>query len=184
MNTHGGYGVFKFSWLTGRRIAAVLGSLLVMLAIGALLLKNYATPVQRDNINVPLYTIGDENYAAALKNGKNIVKFGRLPFGIYPGGLAFDDPLDAQEYLRSIGKESDWGVYQLSGDYELDTKLVNGKRCTTESLLVIGPAGQSEPSATMGTLDYQTFDQTPNSGWRQLAETGKYLEAAWFRPAA
>ena len=102
-----------------RQIGVAFAIFVAIVGIGGLALKNYATPLQRDNIAVPLYTVGDANYAAALAEGKNIVKFGRLPFGIYQGGLAFKNPLDAREYLRRIGKEADWGVYQLSGDFEV-----------------------------------------------------------------
>ncbi len=145
-----------------RRIVVAFVIFVAVVGISGLALKNYATPMQRDNIAVPLYTVGDANYAAALNEGKNIVKFGRLPFNMYSGGLAFSKPLDAREYLRSVGKEEDWGVYLLSGDFELDTKLVNGERYTTKSLLVIDRVGKNEDSGQSSTSDYQTFDQTQN----------------------
>ena len=78
-----------------RRFAIAAVGLVAVVVIGGFALNNYATPVQRNDIQRPLYTVGDPNYAVALDEGKNIVKFGRLPFGIYPGGLAFDDPQDA-----------------------------------------------------------------------------------------
>ena len=136
-----------------RRIAVVLA---VFVAIG-LALRNYATPLQRNNVAVPVYTVGDANYATALSEGKNVVKFGRLLFGIYPGGLAFNNPGDAREYLRRIDKEADWGVYQLSGDFELDTIAVNGKRYTNRSLLVIGGVGKNEESGQSNAGGNQLF---------------------------
>jgi hypothetical protein len=126
----------KTGWIRRLLVAAALTVTVVV--TGGFAFKNYATPVQRANIEQPLYTVGDANYAVALNKGKNILKFGRLPFGVYPGGLAFSDPQDAWEHLRSIGKDQEWGVYQLTGDFELDTKLVDDQRYTTVSLAVIG----------------------------------------------
>ena len=131
-------------WL--RRIAVVSVVFVALVAVGGLVFKHYATPMRRDNINVPVYTVGDANYAAALNEGKNIVKFGRLPFGIYPGGIAFDDPLQARENLKEIGKEADWDVYQLSGDFALDTKPIESRRYTNKSLLVVRRVGRDSIS--------------------------------------
>lgn len=132
-------------WL--KRLSAAFLLSVIALFAGFYSLSRYATPLQRENIQQPLYTVGDENYAAALGAGKNVVKFGRLPGGIYPGGLAFATPDAASEYLRSIGKENTWGVYMLSGDYEMDSEDHAGQRHTTVSLVVIEAVDFSEKSA-------------------------------------
>ena len=122
------------AWL---RIAG--GSILTLFAIALaalFALNSYATPIQRTQVDSPLYTVGDQNYAQALDEGKNIVKFGRLPLGVYPGGVAFSNPADAEEHLTEIGRADDWGVYLLSGDFDLDTTAVDGRHYTTRSLLV------------------------------------------------
>ena len=66
------------------------------------------------------------------------MKFGRLPLSIYSGGVAFESPQDARKYLEQQEKLDDgWKVYLLSGDFDLDTADVNGKRFTNKSLLVV-----------------------------------------------
>ncbi len=132
-------------WMKRLAFTFLLG--VMALFVGFSSLSRYATPLQRENIQQPLYTVGDENYAAALGDGKNVVKFGRLPGGIYPGGLAFSTPDAASEHLRSIGKEDTWGVYMLSGDDEMDSEDYAGQRHTTVSLLVVEEVDVIEESA-------------------------------------
>ena len=156
-----------------RRLFIFLALFVVAVVVGGLFLKNYVTPTIRTEINTQLLTVGDENYSVALAGDKKIVKFGRLPFGIYPGGVAFDDADEAAEYLEEIGKvESGWKVYVLSGDFELDTILAGERRFTNKSLLVIKEARERIE------IGYETFDQTPKSGWRLLADEKKHAEAA------
>ena len=112
-------------------------AVLLLAVVLAFWLKSYATPTIRDDIKAPLYTIGDANYASALADGKSIVKFGRSPFGIYPGGVAFDNTEDANAHLAAIGKkELGWKVYVLSGDFGQDTVLIGDQHYTNKSLLV------------------------------------------------
>ena len=135
--------------------------IVTLVVCGGLLLKNYATPKQRDDIETALFTVGDENYAKALSEGKNIVKFGRLPFGVYPGGIAFDKPSDAWNYLREIGKEDQWRVYQLSGDFELDAQKFSDQHYTIHSLLVIKSVPKNPAKAELA-------NQESNSGSVQV----------------
>ena len=163
----------SFKWK--RRILVLLVGVGVVVGL-VVFLKGYATPTIRTDVAVPLFTVGDANYETALAEGKNIVKFGRLPFGFYSGGVAFDDAAEAREYIESIGKvEQGWKVYLLSGDFEQDTDLVNNSRFTNKSLLVLEPVDAIDPRV-IG--DYEAFDQKPNSGWRLLADDGQYEEAA------
>lgn len=166
----------KKRWM--RRLAVTALCLVIVMVIGGLSFKRFVTPVMRSEVERSLYTVGDANYEAALNNGKNIVKFGRLPFGLYAGGLAFSDPQEAWEYLQIIGKDQEWGVYRLSGDFELDTKLVEDQRYTTVSLVVLEGVEPSDAADEMLAMNYKSFDQTPESGWRTLAADGKYAEAA------
>lgn len=132
-------------WLKRSAITLMCGGLFLM--GGLFSLSKYAKPLQRQDIEKPLYTVGDENYSKALDAGKNVVKFGRTIGGIYPGGLAFQTPEAAHQHLQSIGKEEVWGVYVLSGDYDRDSKTFSGQRHTTVSLMVIDRIVQDGQSA-------------------------------------
>jgi hypothetical protein len=96
------------------------------------------TPVIRFNIENHIYTIGDKSYSVSLKEQKNIIKFGSMFFGLYPGGLAFSSVKEAEEYMQKHKLSADkWGIYFLSGDYKLDTKngfIINSMIVTKEAL--------------------------------------------------
>jgi hypothetical protein len=164
----------KSKWL--RRLAFLFTAFVLVVAAGAIFLKSYATPTIRNQVNTPLFTVGDGNYSVALSEGKNIVKFGRLPFGIYPGGISFDNAKEARQYIEEQGKsEEGWQVYLLSGDFELDSSLISGRRHTNKSLLVVEAVTGNNEELSVG---YVAFDQTPESGWRLKAEDKRYTEAA------
>ncbi|WP_419810586.1 hypothetical protein [Bacterioplanoides sp.] len=105
--------------------------------------KDALTPVVRDNIGTPIYTLGDSSYQQALAQQKQVLKFGPLFWGQYPGGLAFTSAEQALQYLRQNPEEfpdsSEWGVYQLSGDLERDVNYngATGQLHIRHSLLVI-----------------------------------------------
>ncbi|MEH6473681.1 MAG: hypothetical protein V7752_20855 [Halopseudomonas sp.] len=97
--------------------------------------------MQRTEISQSIFTIGDANYQQALNEGKNIVKFGQMFWGLYPGGLAFSDPSKAEAFIRSnksvLDKfSSGWAIYELSGDLILDTEQMGKQRYLNKSLLV------------------------------------------------
>ena len=78
-----------------------------------------------------------------MNSGKNVVKFGPLPLGLYTGGVAFENREDALGYLVELGKQNDgWDVYRLSGDFRLDTYQVDGRAYIDKSLLVVASAKQ------------------------------------------
>lgn len=115
-------------------LAAIVGG---VLAVALLAAPNYITPTQREEISRPVYTVGDANYTEALEDGRNVVKFGKLPLGLYRGGMAFETVEEAESYLSKIGKQQQgWGVFELSGDFELDTYSVGDKYHTNKPLLV------------------------------------------------
>ncbi|MBO9403074.1 hypothetical protein J7412_19780 [Shimia sp. R9_3] len=93
------------------------------------------TPVMRTSPETPVFTIGERaSYTPALEAGKSVVKFGPLLFGLYPGGLAFASPQEAEDHMRSHNWDrAKWAIYELSGDYAQDT--ANGH--LTNSLLVV-----------------------------------------------
>lgn len=126
-------------WL--KRIFVAL-ALLVVIGVSAIYwLQSFATPTVREHVDNPLFTIGDATYAQALGQGKNIVKFGPLPLGLYPGGMAFDNAEEAAAYLDKLNPPNpNWNVYVLSGDYQLDTYENAGQRYTDKSLLVLAQA--------------------------------------------
>ena len=124
-----------------RRLKIFAIGIAVLLTIGTVvrtIFISYATPLIRTSTDNPIYTVGDSSYAVALSHGKGIVKFGRLPLGIYQGGLAFESPEAAATYLGQSGHSSDgWGVYELSGDLEKDTYVDNDQRFLNVSLSVV-----------------------------------------------
>jgi len=104
-------------------------------------IKDSFTPIQRTEIAHPIYTIGDIQYQKALESGKNVVKFGCMFWSIYPGGLAFRTIDEAIEFSQNNKKflkkfSTGWAVYKLSGDFTLDTYLVDTQRYINKSLLV------------------------------------------------
>ncbi|MCV6608963.1 MAG: hypothetical protein OIF32_12190 [Campylobacterales bacterium] len=125
---------------------------LITISLGVFIwfgVKESLQPFQRENINQPIYTIGDINYQKALIRGKNIVKLGPLFFGIYPGGLAFKSKEEARNFV--LGNEellnqfsSGWAIYQLSGDFYKDSVSNNGQRYINKSLSIIKMADLKE----------------------------------------
>ena len=105
--------------------------------------KDELTPVVREDIRTPIYTLGDGSYQQALAQQKQVLKFGPMFWGQYPGGLAFTDAEQALHYLKQNPQEfsdsSEWGVYQLSGDLERDVDYngYSGQLHIRHSLLVI-----------------------------------------------
>ena len=105
--------------------------------------KDAFSVVQRTSISSPVYTIGDSSYKASLSEGKRVVKFGPMFWGIYSGGLAFESLEQAEQYaasnsefMKSLG--DDWAVYMLSGNFDEDTTRVDGQHYLNKSLLVLG----------------------------------------------
>ena len=74
-------------WLQRSAITLMCGGLFLM--GGLFSLSNYATPLQRQDIEKPMYTVGDDNDTKALDAGKNVVKFGRTIGGFAPAHLRF-----------------------------------------------------------------------------------------------
>ena len=104
--------------------------------------KDALTPIKRERVEQSIYTIGDLNYAKALTQGKNVIKFGPIFWGAYPGGIAFNNVKDAEDYIKNNTELLDtlsggWGVYELSGDFALDTEKNGDQRYTNKSLFVI-----------------------------------------------
>ncbi len=100
--------------------------------------EEYRKPVVRAVVSEPLFTVGGADYVKALSQGKKVVEFGPLPgSAFYAGGLAFKQPEEALVWLKTTGKyEQGWRVFELSGDFELDTHLVRGLSYTNKTLLV------------------------------------------------
>lgn len=102
---------------------------------GAYEIQRKATPLVRNAVTLPIYTIGEtKGYGQALSSGKHVVKFGPMFWGIYPGGLAFKNADATHAYMVKKGLDrNNWSVFVLSGDYALDAT----KGFTNKSLLVL-----------------------------------------------
>lgn len=123
-------------WLMYAIIGLTLGSVVVWAGV-----KDALHPISRKDIQAPIFTLGDGTYLEALNTGKRVVKFGPLFWGAYPGGLAFADADKAAAYLYNHKSEFDhissgWRVYQLSGEFELDTYAVGEQHYLAHSLLI------------------------------------------------
>ncbi|MCG7588186.1 hypothetical protein, partial [Photobacterium sp. OFAV2-7] len=82
------------------------------------------------------------SYAESIAQNKKVVKFGPAFWGIYPGGIAFREAKEAEEYIDN-NKEllnefsAGWAIYQLSGDFALDTKKKGDSHYINKSILVV-----------------------------------------------
>lgn len=104
--------------------------------------KDALHPIQSAPGSQPVYTVGDLHYLQALNNDKNVVKFGRMFWGLYPGGLAFSSPEEALLFVQNNQAfldqfSSGWAVYELSGDYDQDTYISGERRYLKHSMLVL-----------------------------------------------
>lgn len=105
-------------------------------------IKDALNPTLRTKIDKPVFTIGDIGYHQALEQGRNVVKFGQMFWGIYPGGLAFESSEEAINFTRSHQEilndfSSGWSIYELSGDLAQDTYQKGNQRYLNKSLLVV-----------------------------------------------
>jgi hypothetical protein len=100
--------------------------------------ERYKIPTIRAEVQAPLYTVAHPDDVKAAPEGQ-AVQFGPMPGNAYyAGGLAFRQPEEALVWLKDTGKyEEGWRVYELSGDYELDTHLVRGLPHTNKTLLYV-----------------------------------------------
>lgn len=123
---------------TSLRLIAAL-AILVGCGVGLYFwFEEYRKPTIRAEVAEPLFTVAGADYSKALNEGKKIVEFGPLPgSAFYAGGLAFKQPEEALVWLKSSGKfDQGWRVFELSGDFALDTHLVRGLPYTNKTLLV------------------------------------------------
>jgi hypothetical protein len=123
---------------TAMRIAA---SLAIMAVCGTGLLfwyQEYQQPILRSEVKEPLYTVDSSTVAKAVADGKTMVEFGPLPgSAFYAGAPAFQQPEEALVWLKSNGKyDQGWRVFELSGDFTLDTHLVRGLPYTNKTLQI------------------------------------------------
>jgi hypothetical protein len=118
-----------------KKIAIVSLFLALIATLCGVEIMRKAQPTLRENPAKPLYTIGErDTYSPALAEGKKVVKFGPMFFGLYPGGLAFAAPHEARAYLEDHNWDPQrWSVYRLSGDFERDS--ANGH--VSRALLVL-----------------------------------------------
>ncbi|MCV6545999.1 MAG: hypothetical protein OIF56_01725 [Cohaesibacter sp.] len=117
---------------------SLIGAAFGLLILGFALfqtVRSQLEPLVRSDPSQPIFTIGETaSYDPALRQGKSVVKFGPLLFGLYPGGLAFASQQDGEAYLRDKGWDLEkWAIYRLSGDYaqDVDDGFLN------KSLLVV-----------------------------------------------
>ena len=133
--THAGVVMLK-------KISCGIAVLLTVALITWFGVKDALTPIKREHVQEPVFTIGDLTYAEALAKGKNVIKFGPAFWGMYPGGIAFTNAKEAEDYIKSNTEllntfSEGWGIYELSGDFALDTDKSGDRHYTNKSLFVI-----------------------------------------------
>lgn len=68
-----------------------------------------------------IYTVGHEaNYREAITQYGTIQKLGKDQD--YTGGVVFETIADAERYLRQVDHESDWCVWGVDADWQIDTE--------------------------------------------------------------
>lgn len=100
--------------------------------------EKYQQPTLRSDITVPVYTVESSKVSQAIAEGKQVVEYGPLPgSAFYAGAPAFQQPEEALVWLKTTGKyEQGWRVFELSGDFNLDTHLVRGLPFTNKTLRI------------------------------------------------
>ena len=124
-----------------RTVVRIVAALLIMAGCGTGIYfwyQQYQQPVLRTEVTEQLFTVDTSDVAKAVEEGKKVVEFGPLPgSAFYAGVPAFKQPEEALVWLKSTGKyEQGWRVFELSGDFTLDTHLVRGLPYTNKTLLV------------------------------------------------
>jgi len=124
---------------------------LICAGLAWLVLKDAANPMVREAIERPVFAVGEDNEdtRAALLEGRQIVKFGPLLLGAYPGGMAFDSAESAWAYIDAGGEPLRlYEVYELSGDMAEDTQLSDGHYRLVRSLVVVRQMERLMPANT------------------------------------
>ncbi len=117
---------------------AVTISLGILALIAWLGVRETLTPLERDHVENPIYAVGEAIDPSVDLETSKIIIFGPAFWGQYPGARAFSTIAGAERYLIENNKAIDgWAIYQLSGDFALDTYLENGHPHLNKSLVVV-----------------------------------------------
>jgi hypothetical protein len=79
-----------------------------------------AEPYQRSNAARPLFTVGNPELSLGLASGQQTVRLGPLFWGLVSGAPAFSSVAEAKAWLAQ-NPSLNWRVYELAGDYGLDS---------------------------------------------------------------
>ena len=110
----------------------------LLIAFATMEFRMAANATVRSDIEEPIYTIERKGCSKALSTGKHVLKLGPMFWGLYPAGMAFKTPEDAREYMKNKDMNAEeWGVYRLSGDYELDVDKQSNPHYINKSLMII-----------------------------------------------
>lgn len=114
--------------------ALALGLLVLVVWLGV---KDALSPTERSHVENPVYAVGEAVGPDTDLASSKIIMFGPAFWGQYPGGRVFSTIDAAERYLLENNKAIDgWAIYELSGDFRLDTHLENGVPHLNKSLLV------------------------------------------------
>ena len=110
----------------------------LLLTVAAMEFRRTAEATIRSGIDEPIYTIAGNGFSVALSKGKDVIKFGPMFWGLYPGTVAFKTPEDASAYMKKKEmNEEELAVYRLSGNYELDVNQEGDPHRINKSLMMI-----------------------------------------------
>lgn len=125
-----------------RVIKMTSSCLMVMLFAMAIVFWEFlrnAEPWKRTNAAMPLYTVGDPALSLTLASGQQAVRLGPLFWGLVDGAPAFATVPEAKAWLAD-NPQLKWRVYELAGDYGLDSE--DGKILRTLEIYHEVPIGQ------------------------------------------
>jgi hypothetical protein len=117
-----------------------LGPILMalLLAVAAMEFRRTAEATICSSVDEPIYTIAGNDFSVALSKGKDVIKFGPMFWGLYPGTVVFKTPEDASAYMKKKEmNEEELAVYRLSGNYELDVNQEGDPHRINKSLMMI-----------------------------------------------
>ncbi len=86
----------------------------------------------------PVYTVGRVGDAKKIASGEQVIRYGPMFWGLYPGVPAFRTPGTALKFLEDgMMDRAAWQVYLLSGEYDLDVDESQSPNRVNKSLAVV-----------------------------------------------
>ena len=116
----------------------LLGATLLAIAMVSYELRNASRITVSVSPQQPVYTVGRASDAKKIASGEQVIRYGPMFWGLYPGVPAFRTPGAARKFLEdNMMDRAEWRVYQLSGEYDLDVDEAQSPNRINKSLAVV-----------------------------------------------